>query len=356
MLSAGPSHRCYVHLWPSRELSGGKMSTRSSSDVARVATVPPEVAIPKRRHAQVLGLLLIVVATIFTPMAQPARAATLASDVVFVVNGDIWIRHATDGSTTRLTLTGSAVSPDVSPDDSKIVYLDFDPNPPRQFIMWVVNIDGSGAAPLDPETQNAQYVDSNPRWSPDGSQITFGRQFDQDLGVGLSGQGYAEIFVIDSDGSNIQQLTQSVQSFDPTWSPDGNRIAYTTGPTGDQLMIMNKDGSNSHSATSIVVPFYGPDWSPDGSRIYGRSTDGIAYIGSSDAFRTSTSTPIVQVIPPSTTNVDQWARVSGDGQSLVFSRTVCSATACDTTFTQSKHRAARRCYSAAPMGGRLPPG
>src|SRR5207253_7159902 len=50
----------------------------------------------------------------------------------------------------------------------------------------------------------------------------------------------------------------------PRWSPDGKRIAYTT---GGQVWTMDADGSHRDQVTKISTDAGGPLWSPDGKWI-----------------------------------------------------------------------------------------
>jgi Tol biopolymer transport system component len=78
--------------------------------------------------------------------------------------------------------------------------------------------------------------------------------------------GDAEIYTIDADGNNLQQLTFNDEFDDfPRWTPDGTQIAYIHGPN-DNLYIMNSDGTNNKSL-NIDISMRSFSWSPDGNQI-----------------------------------------------------------------------------------------
>ena len=115
-------------------------------------------------------------------------------------------------------------------------------------------------------TSADQFADAElPSWSPDGETIAFAGS--------LQGENGETIFTIRSDGSDLKRLTEMHppgKDDCPSWSPDGQTIAFLTTPTGeaDYLTLMNPDGSNRRSLLSILFPPYGcPSWSPDGSRM-----------------------------------------------------------------------------------------
>ena len=113
--------------------------------------------------------------------------------------------------------------------------------------------------------------DISPIWSPDGGQIAFFSDRDLEWRVGYN------LFVMDRDGSNVRNLTPSIDvATDPViWSPNGDRIAFwvkemkkeTDGleyPYDHMLHIIDADGSNMRTLNTTGNPFA---WSPDGKQL-----------------------------------------------------------------------------------------
>jgi TolB protein len=86
----------------------------------------------------------------------------------------------------------------------------------------------------------------NPAWSPKGDKIAF-----QSLAGGW------DIFVMNTDGSQIQRLTSMGNCESPTWAPNGRFIAASC---GGRVVVMREDGSN----VTPVGPggSHQPSWGP----------------------------------------------------------------------------------------------
>jgi TolB protein len=108
-------------------------------------------------------------------------------------------------------------------------------------------------------------VDSCPAWSPDGNQIAFASTRANTIKLSLQ---TTQIFVMDIDGSNIRQLTNTRgQSLCPGWSPDGKKIAFYSDVGEAQIpthaiYVMSAEGSGLTRITSTQVDAYFPTWRP----------------------------------------------------------------------------------------------
>ncbi|MDE0682404.1 MAG: hypothetical protein OXI63_05760 [Candidatus Poribacteria bacterium] len=112
--------------------------------------------------------------------------------------------------------------------------------------VYVMNVDGTGLRQL---TQH-RAEDDAPAWSPDGQKIAF-----------ISHRNVIEggIFLIDADGSNIVELTNSGEDY-PSWSPDGTQLACTHFGANVYIGLINVNGGNLR----LITEGYYPSWQPNG--------------------------------------------------------------------------------------------
>jgi Tol biopolymer transport system component len=148
---------------------------------------------------------------------------------------------------------------------------------------------------------------NEPSWSPDGAKIVFSSIRDGDR----------EIYVMNSDGTGQTRLTNH-SGFDgsPTWSPNGEKIAFTRGLEPSEIYVMDSDGSSPTSLTSdLSLSSSNPDWSPDGTKIvfYGTlNEEGLIVMNADGTGKTLLTSP-VGLAPPN----PSW---SPDGKKIAFER------------------------------------
>ncbi|MBI4531460.1 MAG: Tol-Pal system beta propeller repeat protein TolB [Candidatus Latescibacteria bacterium] len=99
--------------------------------------------------------------------------------------------------------------------------------------------------------------------------------------VGRGGGGHKEVYIVDYDGYNYQQITNDRSiSLSPAWSPDGREIAYTSSRDGNwYLYVVDVERRTSQPLSTRPGLNSAPAWSPDGSRIaYSMTIDGNSEI------------------------------------------------------------------------------
>jgi Tol biopolymer transport system component len=123
-----------------------------------------------------------------------------------------------DGSSSRSLGLGSA--PSLSPDGTRVVHIGPVVNNPADGL-YITDI-ASGSTSLLPGTTRG---DMNPLWSPDGQMIAFTRGPSSGL---IGAPGPYNIMLTNVDGTNTRQLTEGMTAnYAQAWMPDGKRLLYT---------------------------------------------------------------------------------------------------------------------------------
>ena len=184
-----------------------------------------------------------------TQPAWSADGTKLAYSSTIGGTGGIFIVDADGSDVTRVTNTVTDGEPTWSPDGKKLAFVHVS-NGRRRLV--TTNLDGSGLTVLTPTLE--RDVD-DPEWSPDGTRITF--------------SDFADIYVVNADGSNLVDLTADsahpLRSDNPTWSPDNSKIAFTYGISAIQVIAAG--GGATTTLGSNLGEVWEISWSPDGTKI-----------------------------------------------------------------------------------------
>ena len=103
-----------------------------------------------------------------------------------------------------------------------------------------------------------------PSWSPDGNRIAF---------MSKRHDPGEDIYTMKVDGTNVVRLTNTpALDWYPRWSPNGNYIAWARcSGSGFNVWVMDADGSNPHALTHLATTDDQPDWAPSSTRVVFRS-------------------------------------------------------------------------------------
>lgn len=224
-------------------------------------------------------------------------------------NKEVWAMDYDGAGQEQLTkLNSIALSPRVSPDGSRVAFSGLSGNS-WQILMYSNDL---GRLVSFPRLAGDNF---SPGWSSDGSRLAFSSSMrngdpeiysTDDKGAGLkrltafkgsdvspvfnpktnaqiawvSGRtGLPQIFVMDADGSNVQQITNEGYAVSPAWSPNGMLLAFSWirhygpgAPGGQDIYLMNIATKEFVQLTHDSGRNDFPSWSPDGRHIVFQST------------------------------------------------------------------------------------
>jgi Tol biopolymer transport system component len=201
--------------------------------------------------------------------------------------------------------------------------------------VWVMERDGSQQTRL---TNNAVF-DGLPAFSPDGERIAFTSRRES-----VGAQVNDEIFLMDpkdddgdGNGDNLTRITftDTENEFQPAFSLDGNRIAFTSSQNGNEIYVMDADGTNRVRLTDNAARDARPAFSPRGDRIAftsnrpgpdGFTDDEIYVMDAADTDGDGNGDNLTQITDNTTVPVndipvlvnDTHANFSPDGEEVAF--------------------------------------
>jgi len=161
---------------------------------------------------------------------------------------------------------GTNISPAWSPDGREIAYSSSRTDTPE---IWISDASGNLARRIT----SFRGGNVSPTYNPKtGAQIAF-----------VSGRtSVPQIYIMNSDGSAVQQMTDGGYATSPSWSPNGQVIAFAWdrkygpgAPGGQDIYVMEAATKKWIQLTHDGGRCDFPSWSPDGRHIvYANSADG----------------------------------------------------------------------------------
>lgn len=171
--------------------------------------------------------------------------------------------------------------------------------------VYSMNPDGSLQTRL---TADPAFAADLPAISPDGKRIAY------TSGAAIGDEGENDLYVMNVDGRERSRLTEAEGAeFAASWSPDGKQIAYIGTSNGQRdIYIIPADGGEAKRLTDNPEREWSTAWSPDGKQIaYTVQTQNSAniYLMNADGTGASALT---------TDGKSWWPKWSPDGSQLGF--------------------------------------
>lgn len=213
------------------------------------------VALSKTEKAALLGSSWLVIDGHEPSVTIPSSAYRSfyrgRAGVLFVEGGSlVTVTLATGERHEIVALPERVLTPASSPDGRHVAYVSHDR----------IKVLDSGTGKV---TEYGAAWATTPSWSPDGRFVAFEKNRDRE-----QGWGYSEVAVVSLETGVVTVLDKG--RF-PSWSPQGDAIAYTD-VDGKQLRTIKPNGLHARvlkrNWAAVMGPIEGPlVWSPDQNRI-----------------------------------------------------------------------------------------
>jgi serine/threonine protein kinase/WD40 repeat protein len=186
---------------------------------------------------------------------------TITAATAYVLTGSVKDQNAATQfgniKLTRVTNSGKAHSPAISPDGQDIAFLLPDGD---QEILWIQQVATGSKVRIGPITGGLQY--GGLTFSPDGTYLYY-------VGGGDGEDSRPALYRVPRLGGPTHKVISGVNS-SLSLSRDGNRLAFVRNhPNETDVIVANVDGRDEHKVTTRQDPdfFWSVALSPDGTRI-----------------------------------------------------------------------------------------
>jgi Tol biopolymer transport system component len=284
----------------------GRANSRATRSSSQVATSVPGT--PSTRSAfQTVAIASAPPTETLAPtpaVALPGYDVASMSRTGLDAPWQVYVLNSRTGQRVRLTETDSNErTPRWSPDGQRLVFAsDRDGN--RELYVMDLSValsDGEDAGLINLTQHKAP--DWQPAWSPDGSRIAFSSYRDDNW----------EIYVVDADGSNLERLTDHPENdFSPSWSPDGQQIVFASRRYTDaDLFAVEVETGELTQLTKGELNEFDPAWSPEGkwiAYVTQIGDQGDVYVMHADGGNpiNVTNSPYANEFQPTWTSDGQW--------------------------------------------------
>ena len=262
-----PDSEHIIYYYQGNRRAGISIISNDGNNVVNITSHPfTPVFLPTRspNGNNVVNISLDPFTPVFLPTWSPKRSQIGYIDGIAITQPpppnplQIYMMNLAKESVTALTSGGDKERIPLAwhPDGQKILFVTLSlvgPGPEWSDI-FVMDNNGENIINLT-QTPEMEIWAS---WSPDGGQIVFDREVGEDEGA---------IFIMEADGQNPQRLTfEPGRNYAPSWSPDGNKIAFLSYRNGaSRIYTMDTNGQNVQQIAHNQPEFDGPPaWSPDG--------------------------------------------------------------------------------------------
>ncbi len=253
-------------------LFSSPLKTGQLTPVETQSQVQP-TSIPTLNFSQTQPVIVSTLPEI-TPTSPPPTPTSLvlgpvtSSSAQIIFSSDrtgvpqLWLMKSDGTSQTQLTnLQDGACQPTWAPDGMQVAFIS--PCRGSKDIhdgarIYILNLQDQTIRPLnvDPSPEG----DFDPAWSPDGKRIAFSSKR----------SGMPQIYVINLETGVLTRLTETrATEIQPSWSQNGAQIAYTHWIVYAQIWIMSDTGKNqTQFSMSGEINDFWPVWSPNNDRIF----------------------------------------------------------------------------------------